>query len=163
MRSACLSLLCLLSLFVISSQAEPVLVKVLYGDTVIIRDLGQTYHLRLLDIDAPELQQAYGKQAKRELMMLCDTSPGTAITVEPQGQDPYGRTLGRLFCNHTDASEHQIAVGMAWFSSRYSKRIDLEQLQLKARQQGLGLWQQANAMPPWMWRKRYGRHYRQQE
>jgi micrococcal nuclease len=137
--------------------AEPHLVKVLDGDTVIIRDDAHTYHLRLLDIDAPESQQSFGKQSKRSLSELCRET----IAVGQESIDMYGRTLGHLYCNNIDASEFQIAQGMAWFNSRYSKRTDLELLQQQAQQQALGLWQQEKPVPPWVWRKRYGQHYRQ--
>lgn len=140
--------------------ATPTLEKVLDGDTVIIRDEGRTYHLRLLDIDAPELHQAFGKQSRRSLATLCSK---TEIEVHVQGQDMYGRTVGHLYCGHTDASLSQIAGGMAWFNQRYSHRSALNTLQQQAQQQGLGLWQQTDPMPPWQWRKLYGQHYRHQE
>ena len=155
---ACL-LLCLLCVLSIGSRAEPVLQKVIDGDTVIIRDQGSTYHLRLLDIDAPESQQAYGKQAKRSLMILCNGK----IAVQPTGTDRYGRTLGYLSCDNTDASQYQVAQGMAWFNSRYSSRAELAPLQQHAQHHALGLWQQANPTPPWIWRKHFGQHYRQPE
>lgn len=141
------------------AQAEPVLQKVIDGDTVIILDQGRTYRLRLLDIDAPESQQAYGKQSRRHLMSLCTEQ----ITVQATGTDPYGRTLGHLYCNHTDASQYQVAQGMAWFNSRYSSRAELASLQQQAQQQALGLWQQSNPTPPWVWRKHFGQHYQQPE
>lgn len=143
----------------IHAQAEPVLKKVIDGDTVIILDQGRTYHLRLLDIDAPESQQSFGKQSKRTLMALCNSK----ITVQAIGTDPYGRTLGHLYCNHTDASQYQVAQGMAWFNSRYSSRAELASLQQQAQQQELGLWQQTNPTPPWLWRKHFGQHYQQRE
>ncbi|SDK60999.1 Endonuclease YncB, thermonuclease family [Methylophilus rhizosphaerae] len=152
-------LVLLLGITSLRVHGEPMLQAVLDGDTVIIRDQAQTYRLRLLDIDAPELQQAYGKQAKRSLAALCNGP----VTVQPSGKDLYGRTLGHLFCNNTDASQYQIAQGMAWFSSRYSTRAELASLQQQAQQQGRGLWQQANPLPPWVWRKRYGQHYQQRE
>ena len=152
----CGLLLCLVSIF---SQAGPVLEKVIDGDTVIIRDDTQTYHFRLLDIDAPELQQAYGKQAKRSLQAFCDMS----IAVQPQGIDLYGRTLGHLLCHGKDASQHQIEQGLAWFNNRYSSRNDLKLLQTQAQQQKTGLWQQRRPMPHWVWRKRYGQHYQLRE
>jgi len=140
-------------------HAAPVLVNVIDGDTVIIRDDSLTYHLRLLDIDAPERQQAFGIQSRRSLQQLCEH---TSISVQLQGRDLYGRTLGHLYCNHTDASESQITLGMAWFNARYSKRLALDTLQQQAQQQGLGLWQDAQPMPPWQWRKIYGQYYRRQ-
>jgi micrococcal nuclease len=152
-------LLCLLYLTSTGGHAEPMLQKVLDGDTVIIRDQGSTYHLRLLDIDAPESQQAYGKQAKRSLISLCTGK----IAVQTSGTDLYGRTLGHLRCNNIDASQYQVAQGMAWFNSRYSTRAELAPLQLQAQQQALGLWQQPEPTPPWVWRKHFGQHYRQRE
>lgn len=151
----------ILTLFVVSFfvHAEPVLKKVIDGDTVIILDQGKTYRLRLLDIDAPESQQTYGKQSKRHLMALCDGK----ITVQARGIDSYGRTLGHLYCNHIDASKYQVAQGMAWFNRRYSSRTELASLQQQAQQHTLGLWQQANPTPPWVWRKHFGQHYQQPE
>ncbi len=143
----------------IQAHAEPVLKKVIDGDTVIILDQGKTYRLRLLDIDAPESQQAFGKQSRRTLMALCNGK----ITVQATGTDPYGRTLGHLYCNHTDASQYQVAQGMAWYNSRYSSRAELASLQQKAQQQSLGLWQQADPTPPWLWRRHFGQHYQQRE
>lgn len=144
----------------LGAQAQTVLEKVIDGDTVIIRTQAVSYHLRLLDIDAPERQQAFGQQSKRSLSKLCDQA---TITVSTQGQDIYGRTLGHLYCNEVDASESQVALGMAWFNARYSQRAALSLLQQQAQQQGLGLWQDANPVPPWQWRQRYGQHYRRQE
>jgi len=144
----------------VHSQAAPVLINVIDGDTVIIRDNTLTYHLRLLDIDAPERQQAFGIQSRRSLKQLCEHAN---IAVQLQGRDLYGRTLGHLYCNNTDASQSQIALGMAWFNTRYSKRLELDALQHQAQQQGLGLWQDAEPMPPWQWRKLYGQYYRRQE
>lgn len=140
-------------------HAAPILEKVLDGDTVVIRDDAQHYHLRLLDIDAPERQQAYGKQSRRSLQQLCITD----IRVEPHGTDRYGRTLGHLFCAGTDAGTHQVAHGMAWFNQRFSQRNDLRVAQQQAQQQQLGLWQQQDPMPPWVWRKLYGRQYQRHE
>jgi micrococcal nuclease len=142
------------------AHAAPVLVNVIDGDTVIIRDNTLTYHLRLLDIDAPERQQAFGIQSRRSLKQLCEHAN---IAVHLQGRDLYGRTLGHLYCNNTDASQSQIKLGMAWFNARYSKRFELDTLQQQAQQQRLGLWQDIQPMPPWQWRKIYGQYYRRQE
>jgi len=153
-------LLCGLLAYYANSHAQPVLEKVLDGDTVIIREEAQSYHLRLLDIDAPELHQAFCKQSKRSLAQLCLNA---SISVQPQGQDLFGRTLWHLYCGKQDASQSQIALGMAWFNQRYSRRYELQVLQKQAQQQALGLWQQSNPLPPWQWRQLYGRHYHHQE
>jgi micrococcal nuclease len=149
-------------LLVLSTQviAAPILEKVIDGDTVQIQDQDRHYRLRLLDIDAPELHQAFGKQSRRSLIQLCVKA---TITINVEGLDPYGRQLGHLYCNGTEASQAQVAQGMAWFNDRYSKRTSLQTLQQQAQEQGLGLWQSARPMPPWQWRKLYGQHYRHQD
>lgn len=134
--------------------------KVLDGDTVIIGEPAQRYHLRLLDIDAPELHQAFGKQAQRSLYDQCKNAQ---VTVEIQGTDRYGRTLGYLYCNGQDSSTYQVTQGMAWFNRKYSQNTTLNLLQRQAEQDRIGLWQQQRPMPPWTWRKRYGAHYHRQE
>ncbi|MDP8568020.1 thermonuclease family protein [Methylophilus aquaticus] len=134
--------------------------KVLDGDTVIIREGTQHYHLRLLDIDAPELHQSYGKQSQRSLRTFCQKA---RIVVEADGTDRYGRTLGNLYCDGQNSSTHQITQGMAWFNSKFSQNNALADLQVQVQQSRIGLWQQENPVQPWVWRKLYGAHYRRQE
>lgn len=152
MRKALLWLCCSL---IVSAHAETELIKVIDGDTVIVRHDGQTMHVRLLEIDAPELHQPYGKQSKRSLQQWC-LPP---VTLSTQGTDKYGRTLGYLSCKGEDASQHQIAHGAAWFNRRYGSRQTLAVLEQTAREQQQGLWQDPDPMPPWVWRKRYGNNY----
>lgn len=143
-----------------NAYAETHLLRVLDGDTVIIQEDSRNYHLRLLDIDAPELKQAYGKKAKRALIQLCQPKQSSAtinvtIKVTLQGVDKYGRDLGHLFCNGEDVSMALVAQGMAWFNHPYSHRIDLQDLENHARENELGLWRQRNPSPPWQWRKQH--------
>lgn len=155
MRHGWLVLLCVVTL---PAHAQTKLIKVLDGDTVIVQTQQQTLHVRLLDIDAPELHQTYGKQARRSLQQWC--RPPVQLTTH--GHDLYGRTLGHLYCRGEDASQYMVATGAAWFNRRYSKRNELDALEQAARARQQGLWQQANPMPPWEWRKRYSKNYRPQ-
>ncbi len=152
-------LLALVSVFATAASAAT-LEKVLDGDTVIIREGAQHYHLRLLDIDAPELHQTYGKQSQRSLRTFCQKA---RIVVETVGTDRYGRTLGNLYCDGQNSSTYQIMQGMAWFNSKFSQNSALADLQAQAQQRRIGLWQQEKPLQPWVWRKLYGAHYRRQE
>lgn len=157
MRCLCLWVI---GLWCTSALSAPVLEKIIDGDTVVLVDDGQRIRLRLMDIDAPELAQAGGKQARRSLMQLCSQAE---IAVTIHGQDRYQRPLGYLYCNGEEANAWQIAQGLAWFNGRYSNRLALQALEAEARAQGLGLWQAPQPMPPWQWRKRYSQHYHRQE
>jgi len=128
------------------------------GDTVQISTLqlagaqGQ-FKLRLNDIDAPERNQPYGLKARRALMKLCQGAH-IEVKVEITGTDQYGRQLGKLNCNGTDASLYLVEQGYAWHSAKFSNDNKLKQAAANARENKRGLWQDPNPMAPWLWRKR---------
>jgi len=106
--------------------------------------------VRLADIDAPELKQAFGQRSKQSLSDLCFNK---SATLEDQGQDRYGRTIARARCAGEDASREQIRRGMAWVFDRYVKDRSLYADQDAARTAERGLWVDPKAMPPWAWRR----------
>ena len=68
-------------------------------------------------------------------------------------KDRNGRTLGRVWCSGIDANAEQVRREMAWVFDRYVKDRSMYPLQDQARAQRLGLWSDADPMPPWEWRK----------
>ncbi|MFA6041989.1 MAG: thermonuclease family protein, partial [Methylophilus sp.] len=111
LKSAFLLCLCLSS-HIAPAQAYDSKIAYFYdGDTVKINDGGLDYKLRIADIDAPELQQVYGKKSKRALMHLCKNA---LIAVEITGQDKYSRQLGHLQCNQIAVSDYMVKNGHAW-------------------------------------------------
>jgi len=129
------------------------LVKVFDGDTVKLRDLQGEFKLRITDIDAPERNQAYGKKSRRALMQLC-MGQDILVTAYLTGMDKYQRYLGRLQCNGIDASLYLTQQGLAWHNFKYSNDRTIYQAQQQAAMQKIGLWQEANPIPPWIWRQR---------
>jgi endonuclease YncB( thermonuclease family) len=122
------------------------------GDTVKIRDEHRQYALRISDIDAPERNQKYGKQARRALMKLCKQAD---IEVSLKGVDKYQRDLGDLYCNGVSASGYMIEHGYAWYNVRYAHNGHLQNLENSARAEKRGLWKQKRPMPPWIWRQKH--------
>ena len=123
------------------------------GDTVEIKQNAASFKLRLVDIDAPERNQPYGLKSRRALLNLCHQSK---IRVTIIGQDKYLRQLGKLECNGKDASLYLVETGYAWLYEKEIVDSPLKQAYLDARRNQLGLWQDINPVPPWVWRKRYG-------
>jgi len=76
---------------------------------------GQPLQLRLLGIDAPEICQPWGEQAKQALAELV---LGKQVTVHTQGQDTYGRTLATVFVDTVNINKTLVQEGHAW-STRY--------------------------------------------
>jgi micrococcal nuclease len=107
--------------------------------------------VRLADIDAPELRQAWGRRSKESLAALCF---GHEATVLPRTTDRYGRTVAEVSCASVDAGAYQLRSGMAWVFRRYTTNTSLLALEAEARQSRIGFWADAVPIPPWEWRKR---------
>jgi micrococcal nuclease len=122
------------------------------GDTITLLVNGNTeYKIRLLDIDCPEKNQAFGQAAKKH---LSDLIFGKEIEVQWQKLDRNKRVLGTIIYNQKNINQQMVADGYAWHFVKYSKDQAFHALELKARQLKLGLWQDNTAMPPWEFRHR---------
>ncbi len=152
---ACISLAFINSAY--AAQYDAYVEFVVDGDTVTIRQNGRQYKLRLNEIDAPELSQPSGKLARRAVIQLCINQP---IKFEIIGTDKYQRQLGYLQCNQTNINEYLVENGLAWHYKQYSDSRYLAQAELNAQQNGLGLWQEPDPTPPWIWRRSHQRSHK---
>jgi micrococcal nuclease len=118
---------------------------VIDGDTVVLTN-GE--HVRLVQIDAPEVQEreCYGTQARSLLRRLLP--PGATVRVEPDPRldrvDRYGRLLRYVFRGPTNVNLELVRVGAAtaWFYRRDRGRYagQLFAAARAARAAGRGLW-----------------------
>ena len=107
--------------------------------------------MRLVEIDAPELGQAFGRRSRDSLAGMC---AGATARVAKYGHDRYGRTLARITCGSFDANAEQVRRGMAWVYVRYApKGSPLYRLQTEATLERRGLWSDADPVAPWDWRQ----------
>ena len=67
--------------------------RVVDGDTYEVLTGGQVLRVRLLGVDAPEHDQAFGPQATDSATALLR---GQLVRLQRHGTDLYGRTLGKL-------------------------------------------------------------------
>ncbi len=72
-----------------------------------------------------------------------------------EGRDRYGRLLGWVeLPGGSTLNETLVAEGLAWHYRRYAPReARLARLEEEARAARRGLWQEANPVPPWQWRR----------
>ena len=125
--------------------------KIIDGDTVeFLTETNDLLKVRLIEIDAPELEQKFGNESKNNLTELCEGKEGY---LEKTGEDYYGRILARVFCDEINANTHQLITGMAWVYDEYNKTMDNYQYQIKAKKRELGLWSEEFPLPPWDFRK----------
>ena len=125
-------------------------IRVIDGDTIRAEVKGKEIKIRLVEIDAPEMNQPFGVKSKIFLNRLLYKKNVTLIA---QGEDRYGRTLGEIYANGESANTLMIKFGFAWVYDRYAKDSSLYEYQDQARAKSLGLWQAKDPIAPWVWRK----------
>jgi micrococcal nuclease len=122
------------------------------GDTMVLLSPDkQSITVRLAEVDCPEKSQAFGQAAKQFTSNLCF---GKLVQLIGTQHDRYGRTVGEVVLeNGTNVNHELVKQGYAWQYRAYSKSMELAMLEQQARQNRLGLWQDANPTPPWDFRK----------
>ncbi|EBJ4080732.1 thermonuclease family protein [Salmonella enterica] len=133
-----------------AAQLQGKVIRVLDGDTIEVLQEQQPVRVRLLNIDAPEKKQPFGRWSTNQLKSLL---AGQSVTVSYTQTDRYGRVLGRVVtANGTEANRQQVLKGAAWVYDRYNTDNSLPALQREAQIQKRGLWADSNPVPPWEWR-----------
>lgn len=134
-------------------QITSVVVGVHDGDSLTIVAQGKRVSVRLKGIDAPELSQPFGSNARQALASLVLNRP---VTVSYSKTDQYGRLVGRVHVDECiDVSLHLLTVGMAWFYGAFqcelpkAIRSKFESGQETARTARVGIWSQNNPESPW--------------
>ena len=112
------------------------------GDTIRVREAGQTITVRLACIDAPETaQRPYGLQSRSALSALVPV--GSAVTLKVQTVDRYGRTVAELLNARGNINQRMVGSGQAFVYRKYLEKCDARQylsLELQARNAGVGVW-----------------------
>lgn len=121
------------------------------GDTYDILKQNKPERIRMDGIDAPEKGMPYNKVSKK---FLSDLIFGKFIKIKYLKFDRHRRAVCQTFLpDGTDVSLEMIRAGMAWHYKQYSSNLEYSQLEVEARNQRLGLWQENNPIEPWIVRK----------
>ncbi len=125
------------------------MLAVVDGDTFVGREGEQLYLLRLRDLDAPELGQLHGAEARTR---LGEWLTGRQVNVWPEKGDGCVIPVRAETLGGTDVSEEMLTEGLGWASQ--SAPESLRRLETTARRGRIGLWQGAEPEPPWEFRAR---------
>ena len=149
-----LKALCLTLLLAINPAQADVrgrVVSVHDGDTLTVLVERREVKVRLTDIDAPELKQAFGTRSRQSLAELCF---GKEASLDVRGRDRYKRTLAIVTCAGTEANVEQVRRGFAWTYTRFARADSpLNAIENEARSAHRGLWADPAAVAPWDWRR----------
>lgn len=131
--------------------------EVIDGDTIVVADDQQkTYIIRLAGIDAPEINQDYGKKARKFLSDLVFEKNVTATTSK---MDRNGEYVGKVLVYGRDIGLEMVIAGYAWHYKQYvNEQSDrdrqlFEAAEFHARKSRFNLWNASRPVAPWEFRK----------
>lgn len=131
---------------VLSADIHGRVVRVLDGDTIEVMDSRKAVRIRLVNIDAPEKKQDYGRWSTDMMKSLV---AGKTVTVTYFQRDRYGRILGQVYApDGMNVNQFMVRAGAAWVYEQYNTDPVLPVFQNEARQQKRGLWSDADPVPP---------------
>jgi endonuclease YncB( thermonuclease family) len=127
-------------------------VRIIDGDSVVFRVGGDELHVRLSEIDAPELSQPYGTAAKAALESLLGDRAVDIVVVDV---DRYDRSVVDIYRGDVLLNHEMVRLGHAWAYTRYARTVAIIDREAEARAAQRGLWRlpSEDREPPWLWRK----------
>jgi micrococcal nuclease len=151
----CLALLASLCTMTSAHAWLGVVTHVSDGDTVWVQPLqgGEAFKVRLEGIDAPEICQPWGPQARAALYAVLQ---GQVVDVQGHARDNYGRLLAKLSRQGHDVGAWMVGQGYAWSYSFQHHAGVYDAQQALAQNHRLGLFADARALQPRWFRKRFG-------
>ncbi len=125
------------------------------GDSLWIRPLagGEPVEVRLQGIDAPEICQPHGREARAALAAL---ALHRQVTVRPRARDRYERVLARVRLQRQDLGGWMVEQGHAWSDGWRGRRGPYGREQAQASAARLGLWRDSSPLEPRSFRQRHG-------
>ena len=124
------------------------------GDTLRISKGSETASIRLACIDAPEIAQAYGQEARAQLQALLPI--GTPVSMRTVDTDRYERTVAELFSQGRNINLSLIQSGHAVAYRQYLSNCDSStylNAEANAQQSRRAFWSQSNPVMPWDFRR----------
>ena len=141
-----------------SGVFKGMVVRVIDGDSMVIRVNRENRIIALYGIDSPENSQAYGNAARYWVNMLVFHEE---VRVKPIPPYNYRETPALIyFGDDRCLNQELVMAGLAWVDERSCRRpecIRWLEGENKARNTGVGLWKEKDPMPPWKWRETQSR------
>ena len=151
MKIALIVSLLVMSIALNAQTLQGRVVRVADGDTITILDSTNSQNkVRLNKIDAPEKSQAFGEVSRKHLASMVASKN---VQVEWTKKDKYGRILGDISIGTTNVNLRMVQDGLAWHYKHFDNTPTYAKAEDEARAKKIGLWKDANPIPPWEFRK----------
>ena len=120
--------------FLVINTGRRQVTRVVDGDSFEIKD-GR--RIRLLGVDAPELESCMGIQAKEILEVMIE---GKIVKLKDIVKDDYGRSLANVFTGSTFVNKEMIERGLGrYVSGENQYHSEMRKAYLKAKENGEGI------------------------
>ena len=136
-------------LFAMACEKCDVVIDVVDGDTVVVLCEGTARRVHLTSVDAPQMEQPYGKQAKAFTEKFLKNHVVTARYIDRT------RASDIVNANGQSLKWGLIRAGLAWYPDNHRENSlrnvsdKVGKYERKARRARKGLWAQDNPQPPW--------------
>ncbi|GBE22839.1 thermonuclease precursor [bacterium BMS3Bbin01] len=132
----------LLVLMACTAQQGATVLRVIDGDTLIVRQQGEEITVRLIGVNAPEHDECYGSQATQALRHMVDGRTVILVT-DTETFDQYGRLLAYVYVDGELTNQSLVENGFALarpYPPNTARQRDLEQAMQLARAEHTGMW-----------------------
>jgi micrococcal nuclease len=124
--------------------------QIVDGDSLVVREGQQNIHIYLDGIDAPELAQTGGAEAKA---FLDEFAQGQNVIVHLRRRGRGSEEgLARVDLRGMDLSVELVRRGLAWYCPRQVDDAGLVAAERSAQEAKRGIWNVSGPMPPWRYR-----------
>lgn len=136
-----------------------VVVGIQDGDTLTVLRNKARFSLDVAGVDAPELDQPYGKEARRKAAALVKNR---VIIIRAYGTVLRGHVIGEVWLkDRRNLANELVRTGLAWVKRGAVPPAELTRLEADAKAARRGLWKDIKPglvkdeepIPPWEWRQ----------
>jgi len=137
---------------VFAEDFDGFIIGVLEGDTIQVMNGSEVLVFRLDGVDAPEIGQPYGTDAYAFTVSLALGKKAHVVTKAAQAWGIQAAVIS--LASGLNLSHELLKAGLAWWDRINVPHNDsLWKLEREARTLRRGLWDDADPIPPWEWRK----------
>lgn len=132
----------LLVLAACATQQGATVLRVIDGDTLVVRQGADEVTVRLIGINAPEHDECYGAQATQALRHMVDARTVTLVT-DAEPFDQYDRLLAYVYVEGMFTNQDLVENGFALarpYPPNTAHQPDLEQAMQRSRAAHTGMW-----------------------
>ncbi len=141
----------------IVQRSYPVrVISVTDGDTFVgLSDGGDTLTYTVYGIEAPEIDQPQGYEARKYLYNMILQR---RVEVTPKGGTaPEGLRVIATTRDNDDVADLMLRSGYAWYRNDSLSELRYIRAQRFAQEEGIGIWSSPDHIAPWEWRKRHAK------